>query len=216
MSSISWSWNRSTFAPESSFGKPLVTLENTCPFKRSSDSSRQAAPLQKAHNNDVTTSTPLSGARPSPLLLIDDDRSLATLISEYCDGGGFSVTSALNGEEGLRLIRQQKFALIILDVMLPGISGFEVLERLRRVTDTPILMLTTRSMFRESLPTICTHGVLSANNVLGENAARDESKSSVLSLDAFIFANEAGGFLTLTTFATGCCTKLLATCSCPN
>jgi two-component system, OmpR family, response regulator CpxR len=78
----------------------------------------------------------------SPLLLID--RSLASLISEYCGVGGFSITSALSGEDGLRLARQQHFLLIILDVMLPGMDGFEVLERLRLSSDIPILMLTTR------------------------------------------------------------------------
>jgi CheY-like chemotaxis protein len=83
-------------------------------------------------------------AQVSSLRLIDDDRSLASLIAEYCGVGGFSVTSALSGEEGIRLARQQRFLLIILDVMLPGMDGFEVLKRLRLALDTPILMLTTR------------------------------------------------------------------------
>jgi len=80
----------------------------------------------------------------SPLLLIDDDRSLASLIAEYCEEGGFAITSALSGEDGIRLARQQFFQIIILDVMLPGIDGFEVLKRLRQTSRTPILMLTTR------------------------------------------------------------------------
>jgi two-component system response regulator CpxR len=80
----------------------------------------------------------------SPLLLIDDDRSLASLVAEYCAAGGFSIISALNGEEGIRLARQQYFQLIILDVMMPGIDGFEVLKRLRISSNVPILMLTTR------------------------------------------------------------------------
>ena len=80
----------------------------------------------------------------SHLLLIDDDRSLASLITEYCSPGGFSITCAVNGEDGIRLARQQRFKLIILDVMLPGINGFEVLKVLRRSGNTPILMLTTR------------------------------------------------------------------------
>ena len=78
-----------------------------------------------------------------PLLLIDDDRTLATLISDYCEEGGFAITSALSGEDGIRLARQQFFRIIILDVMLPGIDGFEVLRRLRSTMTTPILMLTT-------------------------------------------------------------------------
>jgi DNA-binding response OmpR family regulator len=78
------------------------------------------------------------------LLLIDDDRSLASLLAEYCTAAGFSISSALSGEEGLLRSRQQHFFLIILDVMMPGIDGFEVLRRLRQSTDTPVLMLTTR------------------------------------------------------------------------
>jgi len=88
-------------------------------------------------------SLPDSG-QPIPLLLIDDDRSLASLLTEYCSGAGFSISSALNGEEGLLRARQQHFFLIILDVMMPGIDGFEVLKRLRQATDTPVIMLTTR------------------------------------------------------------------------
>ena len=79
-----------------------------------------------------------------PLLLIDDDRSLASLLTEYCSVAGFSISSAGNGEEGLTRLRQGHFFLIILDVMMPGIDGFEVLRRLRQFTDTPVLMLTTR------------------------------------------------------------------------
>lgn len=81
----------------------------------------------------------------TPLLLIDDDRSLASLLAEYCTAAGFSISSALSGEEGLRQSRQQSFSLIILDVMMPGIDGFEVLIRLRQFTDIPVLMLTTRN-----------------------------------------------------------------------
>ena len=82
--------------------------------------------------------------QPIPLLLIDDDRSLAVLLTEYCSAAGFSISSALSGEDGLARSRQQHFFLIILDVMMPGIDGFEVLKRLRQSTNIPVLMLTTR------------------------------------------------------------------------
>lgn len=108
------------------------------------DSSRQSAVCQKRDNRLVTHLVHPATEQLSPLLLIDDDRSLAALVAEYCAAGGFSITSALNGEEGIRLARQQYFQLIILDVMLPGIDGFEVLKRLRSSSNIPILMLTTR------------------------------------------------------------------------
>jgi DNA-binding response OmpR family regulator len=88
-------------------------------------------------------SHPANGAL-APLLLIDDDRSLASLLAEYCAAGGFSIASALNGEDGIALVRQRSFKLVILDVMMPGMDGFEVLKRLRSSSDIPILMLTTR------------------------------------------------------------------------
>ncbi|WP_345945300.1 response regulator transcription factor [Granulicella sp. dw_53] len=87
----------------------------------------------------------------SPLLLIDDDRSLAVLLTEYCGPGGFSITAANTGEDGIRVARQQYFLLIILDVMLPGIDGFEVLRRIRSTSNTPILMLTTRGAAKDRI-----------------------------------------------------------------
>jgi DNA-binding response OmpR family regulator len=108
------------------------------------DSSRQTLSSRKGDNKAVSTFALSAPIQLSPLLLIDDDRSLASLIAEYCAAGGFSTTSALSGEDGIRMARQQFFMLIVLDVMLPGIDGFEVLKRLRQISKTPILMLTTR------------------------------------------------------------------------
>jgi two-component system, OmpR family, response regulator CpxR len=120
---------------------------NTSPGWRKADlrdSSRQTLSSRKRDNKAVSAFSPSAPIPLSPLLLIDDDRSLASLISEYCAAGGFSITSALSGEDGLRMARQQFFMLIILDVMLPGIDGFEVLKHLRETSRIPILMLTTR------------------------------------------------------------------------
>ncbi len=63
-----------------------------------------------------------------PLLLIDDDLSLSRLIRDYCETDGLTVTSAGTGEEGIYLSQHNRFQLVILDVMLPGINGFEVLN----------------------------------------------------------------------------------------
>jgi two-component system response regulator CpxR len=78
------------------------------------------------------------------LLLIDDDVSLGAMVSEYAAYEGYAVVTANTGESGLSLAGQKTFALVILDVMLPGIDGFEVLERLRLFSNVPVLMLTTR------------------------------------------------------------------------
>jgi two-component system, OmpR family, response regulator CpxR len=78
------------------------------------------------------------------LLLVDDDVALGELVSEYATYEGYAVTTANTGELGLRIMARKAFALVILDVMLPGIDGFEVLERLRHFSEVPVLMLTTR------------------------------------------------------------------------
>jgi two-component system, OmpR family, response regulator CpxR len=78
------------------------------------------------------------------LLLVDDDVALGELVSEYAAYEDYAVATANTGELGLRMIARKAFALVILDVMLPGIDGFEVLERLRHFSDVPALMLTTR------------------------------------------------------------------------
>jgi two-component system response regulator CpxR len=79
------------------------------------------------------------------LLLIDDDVSLGALVSEYAAYKDYAVARAHTGEQGLCMIAQDNFALVILDVMLPDLDGFEVLERLRASSDVPVLMLTTRA-----------------------------------------------------------------------
>lgn len=78
------------------------------------------------------------------ILLIDDDLELGELLTEYMTTEGFSVESVQDGEEGTKRALSGDFALVILDVMLPGISGFEVLRRIRAGTAIPVLMLTAR------------------------------------------------------------------------
>jgi DNA-binding response OmpR family regulator len=78
------------------------------------------------------------------VLVIDDDRKLGRLIREYLEPMGYHVTLAVTGPDGLETARAEKFDAILLDVMLPGLDGFEVLRELRKTHDTPVLMLTAR------------------------------------------------------------------------
>src|SRR5689334_18418747 len=78
------------------------------------------------------------------LLLIDDDRGLCELLIEYLRSTGFEVEAAHDPDEGLRRALSGNYAMIVLDVMLPGIDGFEVLRRLRERSQVPVLMLTAR------------------------------------------------------------------------
>lgn len=79
------------------------------------------------------------------VLMIDDDVELCALVSEYLGGHGFDVTCANEGSTGLRRALDGGFSLLILDVMLPLLDGFEVLRRLRQRSDVPVIMLTARA-----------------------------------------------------------------------
>src|SRR6059058_5743186 len=81
---------------------------------------------------------------PSRLLLIEDDVRLCRLVKEYLETMGYSVAMEHSGPAGLALALRDNFHAIILDVMLPGLDGFEVLRRLRAHSSVPVLMLTGR------------------------------------------------------------------------
>jgi two-component system response regulator CpxR len=83
-------------------------------------------------------------ATPS-ILLIDDDVELCSLIVEYLGGHGYTLACAHDGVSGLARVLEGHHDLVILDVMLPQIDGFEVLRRLRQRTAVPIIMLTARA-----------------------------------------------------------------------
>ncbi|MCB9594577.1 MAG: response regulator transcription factor [Sandaracinaceae bacterium] len=78
------------------------------------------------------------------LLLIDDDRELCELLVEYLGEHGWTVEARHDGEDGLRRALAMEPALVVLDVMLPRLDGFEVLRRLRTRSEVPVLMLTAR------------------------------------------------------------------------
>ena len=78
------------------------------------------------------------------LLLIDDDLELCELLTEFLTAEGFAVEAAHDGEAGVKRAASGEYALLVLDVMLPGLNGFEVLRRIRATQRTPVLMLTAK------------------------------------------------------------------------
>ncbi|MFC3156340.1 response regulator transcription factor [Gilvimarinus japonicus] len=76
--------------------------------------------------------------------IIDDDEALCELLGDYLRDNGFSVIASHDGITGLNVTLQEQPDLVLLDVMLPGQSGFEVLRALRQETHVPVLMLTAR------------------------------------------------------------------------
>jgi len=84
-------------------------------------------------------------ARVNPtVLIIDDDHELCALLSEFLQLEGFATQSVHNGAEAVSLCREHSFDALVLDVMLPGMQGLDVLRNLRKFTATPVLMLTAR------------------------------------------------------------------------
>jgi CheY-like chemotaxis protein len=78
------------------------------------------------------------------ILLIDDDAELCLLLGEFLQREGFTVDCEHEGYRGLEKARGVGVDLVVLDVMLPGIDGFEILRRLRQESKVPVMMLTAR------------------------------------------------------------------------
>ncbi len=78
------------------------------------------------------------------ILLIDDDVELCSMLTEYLGRYGFHVTAMHRGDTGLKAALEKPFALVLLDVMLPGLDGFEVLRRIRAASSVSVLLLTAR------------------------------------------------------------------------
>lgn len=79
------------------------------------------------------------------ILMVEDDEEFAHLVAEYCEAeGGFSVTLRHDGASGVDAAVNEPFDVIVLDVGLPKINGFEALKQIRQQVDTPVVMLTAR------------------------------------------------------------------------
>jgi two-component system response regulator CpxR len=78
------------------------------------------------------------------ILIIDDDAELCALVGRFLDREGFAVDRAGDGNDGIRRALSGSYGLIMLDVMMPDLSGFDVLRRIRACSRTPVLMLTAR------------------------------------------------------------------------
>src|SRR5271169_4141644 len=78
------------------------------------------------------------------VLLIDDDRRLQELLKTFLEQNGVSVVGAPDGTTGLQLLGTGAFDAVLLDVMMPGMDGLEVVRRIRSKSGVPVLMLTAR------------------------------------------------------------------------
>ncbi len=78
------------------------------------------------------------------ILAVDDDTGLTELLAEYLQPEGYALEAVHDGESGVERILAGGYALVVLDIMLPGLGGLEVLRRVRRHSQVPVIMLTAR------------------------------------------------------------------------
>ena len=79
------------------------------------------------------------------LLIVDDDLHLRKLVRTYAQLEQFQCEEAVNGQEALKLLAAHPVDMVVLDVMMPGLSGFETLSQIRKTSQVPVIMLTARS-----------------------------------------------------------------------
>lgn len=85
------------------------------------------------------------------LLVIEDDTSIAELLQLYLTREGYKVLIAPDGEQGLEMVRAERPTLVVLDLMLPGMSGLDVLKTLRAESGTPVIILTARDADQDKI-----------------------------------------------------------------
>ncbi|MEM9170976.1 MAG: response regulator transcription factor [Pseudomonadota bacterium] len=83
---------------------------------------------------------------PAHILVVDDDDRIRDLLKEYLARHGFRASVAASGEEARTLLGSVSFDLLIVDVMMPGLSGFDLTEKIRAASNVPILLLTARGL----------------------------------------------------------------------
>ena len=86
----------------------------------------------------------MSGEEKARILIIEDDKSIAMLERDYLEANNFEAVIAPDGTQGLHYLEEQEFSLIILDLMLPGIEGFELCRRIRKDYEIPIIIVSAK------------------------------------------------------------------------
>jgi two-component system phosphate regulon response regulator PhoB len=156
------------------------------------------------------------GVKPSPeratqtgdrILVVDDEPDITALVAYHLARSGYRVSTAASGTEALQAAREELPALVVLDLMLPELSGFEVLERLRAdraLADTPVLMLTARRDEPDRVQGLSLGAddylvkpfspqelVLRVRNILRRSRTKPSEKRNVIDLGAVLIDKDA-------------------------
>lgn len=88
---------------------------------------------------------------PLKILIVDDDRNICRMVSMYLQSDGYASVSCHDGSEALDLVRKSRFDLILLDLMIPSINGWEVCKLIKSEFEIPVIMVTARDMIDDKI-----------------------------------------------------------------
>lgn len=86
-----------------------------------------------------------SSGSGAAVLVVDDEPTVREVVANYLRRDGHEVAEAGDGADALELVQQRRFDLVVLDMMLPGVNGLDILRRIRQMGDMPVIMLTARA-----------------------------------------------------------------------
>ena len=95
----------------------------------------------------VESEIPIDARRPRQVLVVEDDPAIRHAVSSTLILSGYEVVEADNGLAAMKVLSDRQFDVIVLDMMLPGLSGMDILRELRGTISTPIIAVTARSIF---------------------------------------------------------------------
>ncbi len=78
------------------------------------------------------------------ILIVDDEESIREVVKEYCEINGFETSEAADGIEAIEMAKNNRYDCIVLDVMMPKLDGFTTIKEIKKLTDTPVIMLSAR------------------------------------------------------------------------
>lgn len=87
----------------------------------------------------------------SKIMVVDDEMHIRELVRFYLDKAGFDTIEAANAEEALDIVENQYIDLVVVDIMMPGMDGFELVEQMRQYREFPVIMLTAKSQSKDKL-----------------------------------------------------------------
>lgn len=87
----------------------------------------------------------------SKIMVVDDEMHIRELVRFYLDKAGFDTIEAANAEEALDIVENQYIDLAVVDIMMPGMDGFELVEQMRQYREFPVIMLTAKSQSKDKL-----------------------------------------------------------------